>query len=237
MEASIMRAKSLTTGILAAFLCLLGTALVPAARAGVDVDLGASVPLGDQGRLFFDISSRYFDMEPTVVRQWGARYASPDDLAVCLFISRQSHRSPDVIFALRRQGLSWWDVGLRVGIPVDTWFLQVARDPGPPYGRAYASWRRHRENPKFMVVLRDAEVRNLVAVRMAHEYYGVPPEEAMRWRASGRNVRDVMVEQYEIRHRGDGRAHDRGEGRGHRAKRHGHDRGHDHDEGHGGGHD
>ncbi len=233
-----MRARSVSTALLAAALCLLGTALAPAARAGVDVDLGATVPLGDSGRVFFNISSRYFDYAPPVVEQWGARYTNPDDLAVSLFISKQANRSPDVIFALRRQGLSWWDVGLRVGVPVDAWFVPVERDPGPPYGRAYGYWKKHRENPKYMVVLRDADVRNLVAVRMAHEYYGVPVNEAMRWRASGRNVRDVMVNEYQVRHGKKGGQGDRGNDRGQdKGRGKDKDKGHGQDKGHGKGND
>ena len=216
-----MKRRTVSAAVLAAALGLLAAALAPAALAGVDVDLGASFPVGDNGRLFFDISSRYFDFQPAVVEHWGVRYTNPDDLAVSLFIARQSGRSPDVIFALRRQGLSWWDVGLRTGVPVDAWFVPVQRDPGPPYGKAYGYWRKHRENPKYMVVLGDVDARNLVAARMAHEYYGVPMDDAMRWRSSGRNVRDMMVREYDVRHgrgggdrdQGDRRdKHDRGRG-------------------------
>ncbi len=224
-----MRGRTVSAGFLAAALCLLGMTAAAPARAGVDIDLGASVPLGDDGRLFFNISSRYFDYEPAVVEQWGGRYSNPDDLTVSLFIAKQSRRSPDMIFALRRQGLSWWDVGLRVGVPVDAWFVPVDGDPGPPYGKAYGRWRKHRENPKYMVVLRDADVRNLVAVRMAHEYYGVPVGEAMRWRASGRNAREVMVNEYSNRHRGNDRSDRQGEnenrGRGKKQKKQGHGKG------------
>jgi hypothetical protein len=224
-----MRARRMSAGLVAATLCLLGAALLPAARAGVDVDLGASVPLGDNGRLFFHISSNYFDFEPAVVEHWGVRYTNPDDLAVSLFIARQSGRSPDVVFALRRQGLSWWDVGLRVGVPTDAWFVPVERDPGPPYGNAYGHWKKHRENPKYMLVLRDADVRNLVAVRMAHEYYRVPMDEAMRWRSSSRNVRELMVHEYEGRHSGphaeNGRGDDRGQGSGKSKEKENHGKG------------
>ncbi len=226
-----MRRRTISGLLLVVAVVLLGAALAPSAYAGVDVDLGASFPVGDNGRLFFNISSRYFDFQPAVVEHWGVRYTNPDDLAVSLFIAKQSGRSPDVIFALRRQGLSWWDVSLRTGVPVDAWFVPVPHDPGPPYGKAYGHWRKHRDNPHYMVVLGDGDVRNLVAARMAHEYYGVPMEDAMRWRASGRNVRDMMVREYDVRHgRGGGdrdqgdkhQKHDRGQGN---AK---HDRGNGH---------
>ena len=50
------------------------------------------------------------------------------------------------------------------------------------------------------MVLSDADVRNLVAVRVLHEYYGVSVEMAMEWRASGRNLRALVADQYRTRH-------------------------------------
>jgi hypothetical protein len=51
----------------------------------------------------------------------------------------------------------------------------------------------------------DREARDLVAVRMAHEYYGVTPAVAMNWRSRGANVRTIMTREYRTRHREDGR--------------------------------
>ena len=92
---------------------LLLACLAAPASAGLDIDFGASVTLGDEDDLFLSVSARYFDEEPREVERWRARYADPDDLAVALFLSRSSGKSPDVIFRLRRHGMSWWDVSLR----------------------------------------------------------------------------------------------------------------------------
>ena len=154
------------------------------AAAGLDVDFGASVRLGDDTDVFFAVSSRYFDRDRSVVESWGRRYDDPDDLAVALFVSHRSGKSPDFIFSLRRQGLRWWDIGVRVGLPADVWFVPVARDPGPPYGKAYGYWKKHRRDSKVRIVLTDADVRNLVVVRMIHEYYGVPVDVAFERRAN-----------------------------------------------------
>jgi hypothetical protein len=183
-----------------ALVMLLALSPLGEAVAGLDVDFGASVRLGDDTDVFFAVSSRYFDRDRQVVESWGRRYQDPDDLAVALFLSKRSGRSPDFIFSLRRQGLGWWEIGVRVGVPVDAWFLPVTRDPGPPYGKAYGYWKKHRKNPKARIVLTDADVRNLVAVRMVHEYYGVPVEVAFERRASGGNVRVLLSAEYRHRH-------------------------------------
>jgi len=170
------------------------------AEAGLDIDFGATVTLGDRDNVFFHISGRYFDREPEVVQRWHTRYRNPDDLAVALYISRRSGATLDAIYRLRRDGRSWWEVGLRFGMPVDAWFVEVRRDPGPPYGKAYGHWKKHRHDRKAVVVLGDSDVRNLVAVRMIHEYYGVPVEVAMDWRSDGRKLRDVLADEYHRRH-------------------------------------
>ncbi|HEX6852568.1 MAG TPA: hypothetical protein VF139_14325 [Candidatus Polarisedimenticolaceae bacterium] len=177
-------------------------ALVAApARAGLDVSFGANVPVGDDANLFFSISSRYFDRDVRVIEDWGRRYyPNPDDLSVALYLDRYCGKGPEFYFGLRRQGLGWFEISNRCNVQPDVFFVPVQRDPGPPYGKAYGYWKKHKQDPRHAIVLKDADVRNLVAVRMAHEYYGVPVETAMQWRSSGRDVRSVMTGEYKKRH-------------------------------------
>lgn len=191
---------------------LLGAA--PAA-AGVDVAFGADVPVGDDARLFFSISSRYFDRDVRAVEDYSRRYyPNPDDLSVALFLSSHCDRSPEWFFSLRKEGLGWFEIGNRCRVPFDSWFVPVSQDPGPPYGKAYGYWKKHKKNPKTRVVLTDADCRNLVAVRVAHEYYGVPVRTAMEWRASGTRVDRVMAGEYRKRHVHRDRDDDKGKSEG-----------------------
>ena len=222
--------KRLVTLVFAALVITAATAGSSTARAGVDVSFGVNAPIGDDGNLFFSISSRYFDREPRVVNDWGRRFSNPDDLAVFLYLSSRTRIAPEAIFSYRRNGLSWYDIGVRIGVPVDVWYVPVERDPGPPYGRAYGYWRKHQRDPHYVVRLSDRDVRDLVCVRMAHEYYGVSPEVAMDWRRDGRDVRSIMTREYRTRHghdHGDQYArrndHDDEDDQGHgRGNKHGH---------------
>ena len=197
---------------------LCGILLAPAAQAAVDVQFGAAVNVNDNTSLFFGVSSRYFNREPRVVEDWGRRVPDPDDLSVLMFLSSRSGRSPDAVFALRRGGLSWWDVSLRLGVPADVWFVPVRRDPGPPYGNAYGHWKKHgRDGRAYRVD--DRTARDLVAVRVIHEYYGIPADRAMEMRRSGRRIDSLVCDEYRTRHGKGGRdGHDRyaskGKGRG-----------------------
>ena len=198
-------------GVAAALACLV-VAAQPVRAAGVDVDFGAKVRIGDHANLFLSISSRYFERERPVVDDWGRHFSDPDDLAVFFFIVQNSGKSPNVIFKLRRSGLSWWEVGLRAGVPADVWFVAVEGDPGPPCRRAYRHWKKHRRDRSYRMVVPDSDCRHLVAVRMLHEYYGVPVSLAMQWRSSGRDVRILMTEEYDRRHHPEGSVH-RGRGK------------------------
>lgn len=193
---------------------------VAPASARVDVAFGADVPVGDDARLFFSISSRYFDRDVRAVEDYSRRYyPNPDDLSVALFLSSHCDRSPEWFFSLRKEGLGWFEIGNRCRVPVDVWFLPVSHDPGPPYGKAYGYWKKHKKDRRAKIVLTDADCRNLVAVRVAHEYYGVPVRTAMEWRASGTRVDRVMAGEYRKRHvhreRGDdGAKKGKGKGKG-----------------------
>jgi len=208
-------------------LVIVGALAAPPVQAGWDIDLGASVRLGDDVDLYLAISSRYFDKDRTVVDKYAARYANPDDLAVALFISQRSGRSPDYIFSLYRQGHSWWNISIRVGLPADVWFVEVERKPGPPYGKAYGHWKKHKRHKHYRMALSDDDIRHLTAVRMIHEYWGVPVELAMEWRSSGDNLRSIMSVEYERRH-GKPSSHSKSDSnsgnKGNQGK--GHDKGH-----------
>lgn len=171
----------------------------PALAGGVDISFGASIPIGDEGALYFAISSRYFDQEPEAVRHVAIYYDDPDDLAVALFISRHSGRNADDIWKLRRQGKSWWQISAQFNLAHDLWFVPVKHAPGPPYGKAYGYWKKHRHDRHATFVLSDADARNLVAVRVISDYYGISIESAMEKRSSG-NLRHVLAREYRSRH-------------------------------------
>lgn len=221
----MMKVKRVSPLALALLVVVAGLAAAPAS-AGFDIDFGASINLGDDADLYLHISSRYFDRDRAFVKRYARRYDHPDDLAVALYLSKCSGRSADRIFSLRRNGLSWWEISVRLGQPMDIWFVRVRRDPGPPYGKAYGYWKKHKRDRTHTVVLGDADIRNLVAVRMIHEYYDVPVEVAMEWRSSGRSLPSIMSGEYHNRRgkpgsksHGSDKHPGRGKGKGNKNKR------------------
>ena len=169
-------------------------------EAGIDIDFGAQVRIGDDADLFLSISSRYFDRDRSSVDRAAALYRNPDDLAVALYLAKRAEVRVDRVHRLRRGGLSWWQVSVELGLPADIWFVRVQRDPGPPYGKAYGHWKHHKKDRRRAIALTDVQARDLVAVRMIHEYYGVSVAVAMEWRADGDGVRRLMTSEYRSRH-------------------------------------
>jgi hypothetical protein len=199
--------KLFTTAL--SIVMVMSLCLTPSAKAGVDINFGASVQLNDRSDLYFSISSNYFNRDRDTLERWGAQFRDPDDLAVALFISGHSERALGEIWKLRHQRrMTWWEISAHYGMSIDVWFVNVKHDPGPPYGKAYGHYKKHKQKHKqkhkhddhATIVLTDFDVRNLVAVRVAHEYYGVSIETAMEWRIDGTNLRDLMSDQYEKRH-------------------------------------
>lgn len=200
--------KTLVRAARACALLVAAAAALPI-HAGYDIDFGASIRNGDVKDLYLAISSRYFERDRPMVERWSAQYDNPDDLAICLFISKYASRSPEMVSDLRRMGLSWWAISMRLGVPPDAWFVPTSRKPGPPYGKAYGYWKKHRRQPSAMR-LTDQDLRNLIAVRVIRDYYAVSVEVAMEWRASGRDLPSLMADEYGRRHGGN-RNHRRGD--------------------------
>jgi hypothetical protein len=119
------------------------------------------------------------------------------------------------------------------GVPADVWFVPVER-PGPPYGKAYGYWRKHGRDTRAYRI-DDRSCRDLVAVRMMHDYYGIPAERAMDLRRDGRRIDSLVGDEYRTRHGNgkggkdraqEGPTHDHGGKAGGKGNGNGHGKGH-----------
>lgn len=169
-------------------------------RAAPDRDLGAEFQGADDARLFLAVLARHHDRDAADTARLAARVPDPDELATLLFVAARATRPPEAVLALRARGQSWWEISGRLGLPVEVWFPPVRYDPGPPFNRPYAAWRRLRETRESFPGLDDEQARDLVVVRLLSEYFGAPVETAMAWRAGGRDGRALAAAEYRRRH-------------------------------------
>jgi hypothetical protein len=233
----------------AAFVVLAGALYAGLAQAGVNVDIsfGAQIPIQDDNRIFVSVNSRYYDREPAFVDQWSTRFRNPDDLQVFLFLSRHSSASPQVIWDLRKGGMSWFRISQRVRVPMDAYFVRLDGPAYPPFDGMYGRYDQYLRNPKkYKPNFTDGELRSLVVVRTMSDYYRLPPGQAMKLRASGKDCRSLMAQEYRKRHENEYRAanksggkdspRDHDQGRGNDSKPshdNGNKQGHDNGKGHG----
>ncbi len=192
----------------------IGVAALPAAllalsaldaRAAVAFDVNLGVPIGDDARVFLNLTNEYYapprEVAMTLVRR--CRYPE-DDYPAVLFLAHASGRPPAAILDLRLSGESWADIMFSLGVRPSVLFAGIDRDPGPPYGRAWGYWRKY---PNERLRIRDGDFVEYTKMRIASGYYRVRPGTIITERQRG-----VTVERYVANRR-------HGEGRGSRGER------------------
>jgi hypothetical protein len=165
---------------------LIFTGSIPAASAS-NVDLGISI--GSEGiRGFYLGISNYYrvpEREVVVVRERGIHY---NDLPVVFFIAARAHVAPGVIVDLRLGGMSWWDISVRYGIGPEVYYVPTTVVvKTPPYGKAYGYYKKHPREQWNRIVLKDADIVNMVNLRYVSEYYNYPEDRVMKMREQGKD--------------------------------------------------
>ncbi len=167
---------------------------------GVDVDFGIAATIGDSD-LYLRIQSHYFDRDPGSVAGTAKMLKDPDhELPIVLFLARHSGKSPDYIVRMRKSGLSYWEVSLKLGIPASVYFMDLSFDPGPPYGKAYGHWKKHKRHKTHAVILTEREMYDCISLQIVNGYYGIPPREVVQMRNEGKDLKVILTGEYRKRH-------------------------------------
>lgn len=192
----------------------------PAAHAG-SIDWSGSIGLSVGDHAYLNLSLSHFGRDGTEALHVARRLSHPEtELPVLLFLAGESGRPSSFILDLRLQGLSWWEIRARVGVPPERVIVALPRDPGPPYGKAHGHYKhgKHRGSDSF--VISDAEFTDWVGVRVLSTAYGIEPIIVFEARRAGVSLAEFTVTREKARqkkrqHQGsDGAAHGRGHGRG-----------------------
>ncbi|MBI1949799.1 MAG: hypothetical protein HYS34_00350 [Acidobacteria bacterium] len=189
-----MRSRSCATRRLAG--AAAGAALVllfasPAA-ASVFYDVTLNLGLGEDQRIFLNVTNDYFAPPAAVATTLVQRCPSPvDDYPVILLLARSSKRSPDEILRLRLDYLSWSDIMFRLNISPSVLFTGIDRDPGPPYGKAWGYWKKH---PRERLVIRDRDVAGLAKLQVAARRHKVSPYTLIAERNKGVTIEHYVAE-------------------------------------------
>jgi hypothetical protein len=171
---------------------LSGLHIPQAAHAGVNFDfLFSAGSVSDDNQYYLNLAVSNYGYPRTVIEPVlpRVRYVE-QDLPVILFLANVSGRPVDAIVDLRYGGLGWSVIFSRVGVPYDVLFVDIDRDPGPPYGKAWGHWKK---NPK-RCILSDSDIVNLVNVQVGHRVCGISPYEIARARSGGKSIATVVAD-------------------------------------------
>lgn len=117
-----------------------------------------------------------------------------DDISVALHLAHHAHVDIGVVIGHRRAGLSWWDVTLRLNLSPMVFHVDIPANVhvGPPYGNAYGYYRKH--HPTYVFV--DADIHNLVNLRVTSHYYNLDPIAVIRSREGGKPFAAIVKENH-----------------------------------------
>lgn len=149
-----------------------------AGRASAQTAFSVSARIGD----FHVAVANYYQVperEVVVIRE---RRIPDDEIPVALFIARQARVPWERVVDMRIRGMSWWDISVRFGLGPEVYYVPVAVDPGPPYGRALGHYKKKHRKQWTTIVLTDADVINLVELRFLSEHYRLAPERVIELR-------------------------------------------------------
>ncbi|MEE9218178.1 MAG: hypothetical protein V3U98_03835 [Acidobacteriota bacterium] len=188
--------------ILAAALMVVAAASTPVA-AEIDFAASLSIPLGDDGRVFINVASNYYHADPDVVVYASKSLHDPvGDLAVALFIAKHARRSPRAVIDLRLGGKGWLEIFASYGLPYSLLFADLPPNPGPPYGKAWGHWKKHKQNPASRILLSDAEFADLVHLRVTIRALGLDAHQAVAQRSKGKPFHAIAGNAYRAKHGG-----------------------------------
>jgi hypothetical protein len=169
-------------------LVALGTA--PPARAGTSYEyLFNAKRVSNDSQYYLNLAVRSYnypraDIEPALPHL----HRVESELPVILLVAHASGRPVGFISSLRGQGLSWATVFERVHVPCDILFRGIDKDPGPPYGKAWGSWRA--KSYRFT----DDEIVGLANVQTARRVTGMSAYAVAHARGEGKTVAAIVAD-------------------------------------------
>lgn len=166
----------------------------PARAADVFYDASLALPISDDARFFLNVTNRYYGSQQQAVQVLD-RCPNPDlDFPVVMFLAQIAGKRADVVLSLRRKGLPWSEVMVRLQVEPDRLFAGFDRDPGPPYGKAWGHYKDHRgRGAKGPFAVDDRAVQDLVRLQIASGALRVNPYTIVSERRRGMSVDRFVV--------------------------------------------
>jgi hypothetical protein len=173
-------------------LALLGILILSpiANQSQAEVSFGLSIDNDGLKGFYLAIGEHYQvpEKQIVVVRE---KNIPDEEMPVVFFLARKSGVTPDVIIKLRLSGNTWMDITTHYGLTAEVFYVPVTVDPGPPYGKAYGHFKKHKKSQWGSIRLSDVEVINFVNLKFISDYYQCPADDVIGMRQKGTNFVDI----------------------------------------------
>lgn len=168
--------------------------LWPAARvATAQIDVGLSLDNEGIRSFHLAIGEHYQvpEKEIIVIRE---KNVPDEELPVVFFLARKGGVAPATVIKLRLGGKSWMEITRHFGLTAEIFYVPVTGDPGPPYGKAYGHFKKHKRADWGSILLNDVEIVNFVNLKFICERYSCPADDVIKLRSKGGDFMSIHGE-------------------------------------------
>ena len=83
------------------------------------------------------------------------------------------------------------DITFHYGLTAGIFYIDLGKDPGPPYGKAYGHFKKMPRKKWGTIVLGDPDIINFVNLRFLSDHYGYSPNEIINMRSKGQSFTKI----------------------------------------------
>ncbi len=144
---------------------------------------------------FIAAVGEYYRIPKTEIVVMRQRGIPTYEIPVVLFIAKRGHVPPEIVTDFRRRDNTWLYTTIRFGLGPEIFYVPV-RVPVKDriYGKAYDYFRLKPQKASKTIVLSDADIVNLVNLKVISEHYDYPPENIIKMRSAGQEFGSIIDE-------------------------------------------
>jgi hypothetical protein len=164
----------------------------------------------DEKKIVSQVFSEYFKSKNVDYNKSSSLFQGDDALTASFIISKTGANPVELRSALVRYNNNWLDVMVHYGMQPTALFLPVPPNyhVGPPYGKAYGYWKKHKHNPKYVMKLTNQDINNLIYLNVLHNHFGTPVVDLMRHRQAGHSFTFIINNEHQKRMKNKDKKHE-----------------------------
>jgi hypothetical protein len=142
---------------------------------GKDIDIGVSINDGKLSHFYFSVGDYYrVPVEKIIIIKKRYPFILEEEIPIIFLIHEYRGIEPDIIIQMRKKGYSWYDIMIYFGLYPDTLFRKYVVVYGPPYGKAWGYYKKHKREK--IVIYDDRDIIELANIKFLTEYYHEDPK-------------------------------------------------------------